>query len=550
MTDKIVKNCFRIGFITIILSLLYFLIFSAVTYPVIKFFSSHFFTGNTDGFLHIWNLWWIKKAITQLHTGIWYTNFLNFPHGVSLNGHTLNPFNGFLALFLSNYFSQIQSHNIIIIFTFVSAGVTAFWLAFYFSRSFWASFIGGFIYTFSSYHFSHAMGHMELISIEWIPLFVLFWFLLLKKPGIFSALGSALSLYLVFLCSHYYFIYSIIIAVIILIWFIVKTRGFILLNKNFYIPLSVFIIVFIVTSGPLIYSYFILLKNDVLMGSHIPEFNSLDLFGLIIPGGQWRFAEITKFYWSRLASDNISEDSVHIGISTVIVLVYLLFNRKKIKFPSLFLWLFIFIFFAVVSLGPVLHIQRLTIPLPLMPYVLLEKILPVLSGSGVPLRLTLIVYLSLSVLVAIGIKELAAGNTYEKILLLFVIILLFIEYLPKPISITKVAIPKYINTLKDLPDGAVIDGVSDRYQIMYNQTVHEKPMAFGYTSRVPISVWQKNNHLSELIRLRDYTALCRQYNFRYFLTDSVVDNYSASVKYDDGRIKIYDFFGEKNKCAG
>ncbi|OGG04482.1 hypothetical protein A2W14_06285 [Candidatus Gottesmanbacteria bacterium RBG_16_37_8] len=538
----------RIIIITLFLSFLYFLVFSFITFPAIKFFSTHFFTGYTDGFAHIWNLWWIKKAVTELHTSIWFTDYLHYPHGISLYGHALNPFNGYLFLFLSEFLTFIQAHNVIIIFTFVSAGVTAYWLSYYFTKSYWASFFGGFIFSFSSYHFAHTLGHMELISIEWIPLFTLCWYKFMTKPNILNAIFASISLYLVLLCSDYYFIYCLLIAAIIIVWFAVKNRSLFLINKKYYLPLFIFIVSTLLTSGPIVLAYYQLIAKDFIFGMHTAQYNSLDLFGLFIPGGLWRFADLTKSYWSQLASNNIAEDSVHIGFSTIIVLIYLLINRKKINMPSFSLWLVLLIFFALMSFGPILHLKHLEIPYLLLPYALLEKILPFLGTTGMPIRMVLIVYLAVSVLFAKGIWMLSKGPLKNKIITLFILILLFFEYLPKPLSLAFIQIPPYINALEKLPAGALIDQVSDRYINLYYQTIHNKPMAFGYTSRTPASVYDKSNIIDKFLTNHDYKTLCNQYNFRYVLTSSDTGDYPALEKYNDGSVKIYDLMNQNQTC--
>src|SRR4030042_2933009 len=175
----------------------YFLIFCGLSYPLITRFSTHFFIDDGDGFTNVWNVWWINKAVTELHQNPWNTTYLHFPHGTSLLGHTMNPFNGFLAIPLLRVFSFVRAFNICIIFAFVMGGLTAFWLAYYLSRSYSGALVAGFIFTFCSYHFAHAAGHMQLASLEWIPLFILAWYVLMTRPSIRVGIGAALALFLV-----------------------------------------------------------------------------------------------------------------------------------------------------------------------------------------------------------------------------------------------------------------------------------------------------------------------------------------------------------------
>jgi hypothetical protein len=184
---------------------LYFAVFVVVTWPLMLKFSTCFFTDERDGLMMIWNLWWTNEAVTQLHVSPWFTNYLHYPHGVTLLAHTLCPFNGFVSIVLLWFLSLTQTYNVIIVSTFVTAGLTTFWLSYYISRSFWPSIVAGFIYSFSNYHFAHMLGHLNLASLEWIPLFVLCWYVLLNKPGILIALAASLTLFAVFLCEYFFF---------------------------------------------------------------------------------------------------------------------------------------------------------------------------------------------------------------------------------------------------------------------------------------------------------------------------------------------------------
>jgi hypothetical protein len=154
--------------------LIYFVIFIIYTYPAILHFSSHFYADTGDGMQNVWNIWWVNKAITQLHQLPWYTRYLHYPFGVSLIGHTLNSFNGFIAIPLLNFLSLTQAYNAIVICSFVVGGFTMFLLARYQTKSYWASIIAGFIFTFSNYHFAHAGCHLQLVALEWIPLYLLY----------------------------------------------------------------------------------------------------------------------------------------------------------------------------------------------------------------------------------------------------------------------------------------------------------------------------------------------------------------------------------------
>ena len=146
--------------------LIYLFIFCLITYPLILMFSSHFFADAGDGLQNVWNMWWVNHALVENRQFPLYTTYLHFPHGTPLIAHTLNLFNGLLGVILLRFLTPIETFNFIVIFSFVLGAFTAFLLAYRICGSYWASLIGGFIFSFSNYHFAHAEGHLQLVSLE------------------------------------------------------------------------------------------------------------------------------------------------------------------------------------------------------------------------------------------------------------------------------------------------------------------------------------------------------------------------------------------------
>lgn len=545
-TGQKVKNLFfslgQRGFFPLVI---YTLLFCLLTYPLILKFSSHFFTDVGDGLQNVWNIWWVNKAATELHQLPWSTTYLHFPHGTTLLAHTLNPFNGFLGIILLRFLTLTQTFNVIVIFSFAVGGLTAFLLAYHFSRSYWGSLLAGFIFSFSNYHFTHAEGHLQLVALEWIPLFVLGWFVFVTRPSIALGLASALAVFGVILCDYYYFFYCVLTAVLIVLWKMVKEKDiFFLFRRARIFPLLGFVVGFLFTSAPLVVALILLNLRNPLTGWHDPRVYSLDLFAAFIPGGHWRFASLTEFYWSRLPG-NIHENSVHIGLSLVFVLVYVWFRRKKIQEPSLCFWYGGLFLFAILSLGPVLHVWGRELSWLKLPYALLELIFPPLRMGGVPVRMMVMVILCASLIAAIGFRDIIASKRRTKWLALLIVGFLFFEYLPKPMPATRVPVPEYVIFLKKLPAGrSVIDLVSDQHTGLYYQTIHQKPVAFGYIARVPMSVEKRNQRISRLIADLEFNLLYRSYHFRYLVTEGepLASTRKAYLRllFNDGKVRVYE----------
>jgi hypothetical protein len=503
-----------------------------VTYPLILDFSTHFFSDDRDGLGMIWNVWWTNKAVTQLHQSPFFTDYIFFPQGVTLLAHTLSPFNGFLAVVLLPFLTLAQTYNFLIVFSFVMAGLTAFWLSFYITRSYWPSIVAGFIFSFSNYHFAHTPGHLNLVSLEWIPLFVLGWYFLMKKPSIPAALASAAALFAVLLCDYYYFFYCFLIALMVLVWQAIQRRkAFFFLAKKYLLSLSVFVAASLASSGVLIFKLLALSRKETFIGIHDSRIFSADLLSPFLYGSCLRFSHLTTAFWTKLPG-NTSESSLYLGVSVVILLVFVWIQRSKVKLEGLRFLYFLLLFFFVCSLGPSLHIWGKYLPFPLMPYRLLEMIFPPLKISGCPGRMMVIVTLVSAVISAIGLDLLFRRSGRTRIFAAILMAVLFIEFLPFKLSTFPTEVPDYVKTLRSLPPGAVIDGKTDSYYKVYYQTVHEKPLAFGKLARLPKSTSEKYDQVYQSLENSELDKLWGHYGFRYLvLEDGDICDLQKKIRY-------------------
>ncbi|MER3403960.1 MAG: hypothetical protein C4289_01245 [Chloroflexota bacterium] len=521
----------------------YLAAFCLLTWPLITKFSTHFFADTGDGLQNVWNLWWVNKAVTELRTLPWHTGYLHYPFGISLVGHTLNPFNGFVAIALRRAFSLVQAHNVIVTGAFVLGGYTAFLLAYHLTRSYLPSVVAGYIFTFSSYHFAHAQGHLQLVSLEWVPLFILLWYMLITRPSIATAIGAAVVLFLVLLCDWYYFLYALVTGYIIVRWraYALKDNLY-TFRRPYLVPLSVFAALAALLCGPLVGALTFTSLGDPLLGAHLPEEFSLDLLGLLIYGGHWRFARLTKWFWGRLPG-NINESSVHLGLSVFFLLGYVWARRKAPQAQGTGLWYIVFLLFTVLSLGPALQVWGQRVPFTSLPYGWLEIALPPLRMSGVPVRMVVMAILSAAIISATGLKLLLAGSARARLLAGGLLLLLVLEYLPGPLPASQVIVPECVQMLRDLPGGGgVLDLSRNEALGLYYQTVHGRPIALGYVARLPRSVYERDLELAETFGARRFGELRERYGIHYILAEDAPVELRRSpdvqVLYADGRVTL------------
>lgn len=527
----------------------YLLAFALLSYPLILDFPNRFFTDNLDGLMGVWNLWWVNTAITQpgVYSSIWRTNMLHWPFGTTLLGHTLAPFNGLLAVPLLRIMPMVPAHNVIVLFSFVASGLTAYWLSLHLTKSAWGSLAAGYIFTFSSYHFAHYNGHINLIALEWIPLFVLCWVVLTTKPTVWIATAAAICLWLVMLSDFYYLFYCLLTAGLIVLWRMVDGKDYrFFMKAEFAAPFFVFGAMSLTLLGPVVFPFLYLSRQDPFLGGHDALEFSLDLFSFFIPGGLSRFGRFTGFFWQNLHG-TLAESSVYLGWSVIILTASMWITRAHVdseKRNQLSLWFAILGFFFVMALGPRLQIGGYVTGLP-MPYALLEWFFPFLKITGVPVRMSIMVILSASVISAMALRQLLEHLPQRKIMLLGVLFLLLFDFLPAPLVSTSPDAPDYVKYLAELPaDGGVLDIATPTTPLhLYYQTIHQKPLAFGYLARIPFSVYRQEKAIRDALETENYRSLLDDFRIRYIVTEEYIlddDPYlSVELLFKENGIRVY-----------
>jgi hypothetical protein len=161
----------------------YLVLTLVLTYPIAARLSSEIPAGG-DAWHNIWNLWWVKQALFERHTDLYHTDMLYYPGGTNLYFHTLTLTAGIMSLPLQLLgVDLLATYSLILLAGFVLAGYGTFLLCYYLTGSRWASFVGGFVFAFSPYHFAHLFGHMNLASLQWIPFYILALLKAMDRPG-------------------------------------------------------------------------------------------------------------------------------------------------------------------------------------------------------------------------------------------------------------------------------------------------------------------------------------------------------------------------------
>jgi hypothetical protein len=150
-----------------------------------------------------WNLWWFQHAVFQLGRDPFFTDYIFFPLTVNLAYHTLTPFLDIVALPIYAAFGPTAAINAVIIGSLVFSATTTFAYLRHHSVTAGPAFLGGALYTFSSFVTMRvSVVHFNIMPIGWLPLSLLLWERLVERRTLASALVLGSVLYAAFMTDQ------------------------------------------------------------------------------------------------------------------------------------------------------------------------------------------------------------------------------------------------------------------------------------------------------------------------------------------------------------
>src|SRR5438552_3329735 len=126
-----------------------------------------------DGPMFLWDLWWFRHAVVDLHQNPFHTNAIFHPLGNELYFHTFTPARGLLALPLLGFMGVAAASNLLFLLGFVLAGHGMYLLARRLGAAPGAAVWAAVAYSFCQNHVARGYGHLNLTDVQWFPWFVL-----------------------------------------------------------------------------------------------------------------------------------------------------------------------------------------------------------------------------------------------------------------------------------------------------------------------------------------------------------------------------------------
>lgn len=423
----------------------------------------HAFTrlpGYGDIWLTTWNFWWMKKALLELGTSPWFTDWVFWPQGVDLSLHALSPLNSLFSIPLQLLGGIPLAYNVIFLAAFALSGYAAFLIAHDLTADRAAAYFAGYAFAFSPFHWSH-LHHLEHLSIQW-PAFLV-WALFkaratwmgpdgtngsrwMATAGLFHAMTGYVNPYLGLFCG-------VLVAAAFLRDAWRRGAGCV----RFWLP-------YLAVAGLLLAPLAVLMfRATALEGSFrvplwIKVHQSIDLLALITPSpnNPWLrgWFPLMPLYGTFTAGEPIG----YLGWS---VIGLALWGAWRARFRERRFLAACALLFLLLAMGPFLHVAGIVRlpggdPVPLPQLVL--QLLPGISAARVPARYLAMATLFVALLAGAGLADLRLRRLRPGRFTVLVFALLVLEYWNAPFAATEPLRPRYTALLaSEERDVAVLD---------------------------------------------------------------------------------------------
>jgi len=344
-----------------------------------------------------------------------------------------------IALVITLLLGEVAAFNLTIIFSFIMAGVGAYYLLYLITKDKYASFVGGGIFTFAPYHFAHAIQHLGLTQLQWFPFCLAFLFKLRMERTYKNALLFTLFLLLQMFSDAYYAL----IVVIMVLTFIAAWIYSDHLKSIDYKTIKLGLLSLFITTITAALTYIFLMRPATSQPGGVPE---RDLSELVIYSARpWDFfvpmiyhplfGNYTfDFVMSHLHGSNPVEQTLYLGYVPLLLAVFAIYKKRSGSIRpdqndhenfAIIISVALIIVSLLFMLPAYIKIGDLEVPFSLS--YLLYKITPIFR---VMTRFDVLIMLAIAILASIGLKYL----TKRKLAILIILGLIMLEYTPLPVA--------------------------------------------------------------------------------------------------------------------
>ncbi|MCS6845934.1 MAG: hypothetical protein NZ528_16690 [Caldilineales bacterium] len=498
-----------------------------------------------DEYTFLWNIWYFKRALIDLHTSPLHTELLFYPLGLDLVMYTFNLLASGLALplYLATGNAALAS-NLMNLAASALGGFGVYLLARYLLRpgasngdaraarlsdgavALPAAVLAGAVYAFASSRSIYlALGHYMIVTTQWVPFFALYFLRTLdghrRRDAVLAGLFTAL-------CLLTDMLYGVLLGLIAVVLLLSRWRQ---RTQRPSLPSSLGLLATVVAVAALLSAPLLIptLREGIsadyaVEGWGNADVLNADLAGLFTPtalhpvldgaeGRTWE-EELRAVQTGESRFNDVNTLFLGYATAALAVLGAVVGGRRARGWAALALLT------LVLALGPLLTINGrstfdldglpVTVPLP---YIVFHY-LPLLQGFRAPNRFSIVVMLALAVLAAYAaawLLSLLAGQRQQPgealsgrfrqigagALSALLIGLVLFEHLAVPMPLTDARVPAVYRQIAQQPgefallqlpmgwrNGFGVLGSEDT-RVQWYQSVHGRPILSGNTSRNP-----------------------------------------------------------------
>ncbi len=502
---EFVKNNLKIlvtAFFIFIISAIY------ITYPLI-FNLGSLITGYGDQYLHVYVMNWVVHAFftnpLTIFDGSIYYPYLN-PIAYS-DVFIASSILGIIPLFLIG--EPVAIVNFTLISSIFMVGFFTFLLSYYLTKNFWASVVSGLLLIFSPV-FLDKKTHIQILSIQWVPLAILFFIIFTKS---FKTRYLFLSL-IFFLFQFYnsflpaYFLIFFYIIYLLFLW--VKDKK--LIRKIFTKNNLLVVLLFTFLTIPVVKPYLDVDKKyhavrDIRDSIHF----ALQPEDLIYPN-EHTILEPILLEMSNLQKYSKTDEikTGYLGLIFSILSIFIIFYCiKRFRKINVFEKSFFItgLLGLILSFGPALHFARQTIhsPFPIiLPYAYFYYIIPGFNGFRNSARWEILFIFCMAILISLILQKLL--KNFKKAWIIYLILIMgIVAEFNFPMKFYKVQslnqFPKVYDWMNTTPKDSVFilmpiynwnsPNSSIELERQYFYTKSFRKTVNGYSGFSPVA-WQKD----------------------------------------------------------
>ncbi len=440
----------------------YGLLALAFTWPLATQFNSNLPGQNLDTWQTLWNFDWLHDAILSFQNP-YFTHRLFAPEGTTLLYHTLAPANWLMGLPAQLLFGNFAAYNSVVFLSFALSGY-AVWLfvRYLTANNNPAAYLAGFIFAFAPYRTAQLLGHLNLVSTQWLVFYIYFLWRILDETSasgkllVFGRrhwrlwLAATFFLMLNIFTDWYYVFFLLIFTALLLLWRLLTQR------RNWRQILTA---TFLAGSGGLLFGLPLIeamlqrarSAPALAFSSDLSLSYSADLLAYFIPSVLHPLWGNYRQYIPAFLSGNPTERMVYPGYVTLFLIAVLLFktlkshsnnselsikekseigsrksetnsqllpdnrqpitdnpspsNNQQLTTNNSAFWFLAMLIFMILSLGPKLQIGGPLEPGIPLPFALLEST-PLAGIVRVPSRFAVLAMLSAAILAGLGFHAL------------------------------------------------------------------------------------------------------------------------------------------------